>query len=190
MVDLRFVRRLKHFVPLALLQHIGSSSADITLESGESELSLPDYLTPDDCQAIKGMQLLNRGRLSVQMVEDAAFEAIVRLGERGHGWDAVRIASLKSKRAKSKQGQPTKTSKKRKAEDSDDLTPSRYAGGNRFRQDSGLPTHFHLHSDRGESHDPGTSEKRRGRSSAAKRVQTSDRVITVSICTRHERRYN
>jgi len=125
MVDVRFTRRLPHFVPLALLQHIGATvSVDApnnsqiedndTKESSES--MIPDYLTHEERRAIAGMQLLSRGRLSVQFVEQLAFDAIVQIGGRGHIWDASKV-----KHAKKSEGRSTK---KRKAVDAAASAPS------------------------------------------------------------------
>jgi len=103
-------------VPLAFLQHIGATvSVDAPnnpqIEDNNAEESsgsmIPDYLTHEERRAIAGMQLLNRGRLSVQFVEQMAFDAIVQMGERGHIWDASKV-----KHTKKSEGRPTK---KRKA---------------------------------------------------------------------------
>ncbi|WFD08165.1 hypothetical protein MVES1_003536 [Malassezia vespertilionis] len=71
MVDVRFVRRLAHFVPLALLQHI---ARDLTSEQRE-EIG---YLTDEHLAALRSMALLNRARLSVQ--RDVSF--IVAFGDK------------------------------------------------------------------------------------------------------------
>lgn len=119
MVDVRFMRRLPHFVPLALLQHIGSTvpagaSNESQVEDNKdakqsSESMIPDYVTHEEQQAIAGMQLLKRGRLSVQFVEQIVFDAIVQIGERGHVWDASKVNLAKSR---------NRPPKKRKAVDS------------------------------------------------------------------------
>jgi len=142
MVDVRFTRRLPHFVPLALLQHIGATvsveapnNSQIEDNDGEesSELMIPDYLTHEERRAIAGMQLLNRGRLSVQVVEQIAFDAIVQMGERGHIWDASKV-----KHAKKSKGRSTK---KRKAVDAvsapSDDDESREPGNEKARQVDG-----------------------------------------------------
>ncbi|CAD6890194.1 unnamed protein product [Tilletia laevis] len=77
MVDCTFKSRLAHFVSLALLQHIASSS--ITAEQKEQI----HFLTSDHIKAIGSMPLLNRGRLSVQPVPSLAYEAVVLLGTKG-----------------------------------------------------------------------------------------------------------
>ncbi|SHO79546.1 Uncharacterized protein MSYG_3895 [Malassezia sympodialis ATCC 42132] len=77
MVDVEFVRRLPHMVPLALLQHLASS--DVT----ESQRKDVHYLDDKHIESLRGMALLNRSRLSVQPVDAIAYEAICLLGERG-----------------------------------------------------------------------------------------------------------
>lgn len=71
-------------------------------------VNLPDYLTSNDVQAIKGMPLLNRGRLSVQPVSLEAFEAIRNLGVNG-GWSSIEKASSTGKPSATSQAQPTDT---------------------------------------------------------------------------------
>lgn len=56
-VDVQLLSKLPHLVPLALLQYLSSPACSH---------SLP-YLTQDHLDAISKMQLLNRGRLSVQV---------------------------------------------------------------------------------------------------------------------------
>ncbi|KAE8226965.1 hypothetical protein CF319_g526 [Tilletia indica] len=77
MVDCTFKTRLPNFVSLALLQHLASSS--LTAEQ-KGQVS---FLTSEHIDAIKGMPLLNRGRLSVQPVPALAYDAIVLLGTKG-----------------------------------------------------------------------------------------------------------
>jgi len=97
MVDVKFVSRLPNFVPLKLLQGLVSGN-----------VNLPDYLTSKDLQAIKGMPLLNRGRLSVQPLSLEAFEAIRNLGVNG-GWPLSEKASSTGKPATTSKAQPTDT---------------------------------------------------------------------------------
>ncbi|KAI3624979.1 hypothetical protein CBS9595_000340 [Malassezia furfur] len=75
-VDVRFVRRLPHFVPLALLQHLAEGLSD-------AERSDVAYLTDAHLASLAAMPLLHRSRLSVQPVEAAAYEAICLLGDHG-----------------------------------------------------------------------------------------------------------
>nr|XP_019050804.1 hypothetical protein I302_01247 [Kwoniella bestiolae CBS 10118]OCF29734.1 hypothetical protein I302_01247 [Kwoniella bestiolae CBS 10118] len=80
MVDVKFIRRLAHPPTLALIKHLASLA---------SSASIPDeisYIGKEGLEAIGAMQLVNRGRLSVQPVEKDAFDCIVKFGDRG-GWD-------------------------------------------------------------------------------------------------------
>ncbi|KAE9407261.1 DUF55-domain-containing protein [Gymnopus androsaceus JB14] len=82
MVDLTFDSRANHFIPLALLKHI-SEKVD----------NLPEnmaYIGSDGAKAIKSMDLINRGRLSIQRVQKPAWDAISLLAERG-GWDVSKF---------------------------------------------------------------------------------------------------
>ncbi|CAE6410289.1 unnamed protein product [Rhizoctonia solani] len=89
MVELQFKSRLKHFVSLAMLRSITSVTSVDDLaqfsadsEDGQHQLS---YLSPTDLKALGDMPLLNRGRLSVQSVNEGAWIAINKLAEKG-GW--------------------------------------------------------------------------------------------------------
>ena len=75
-VDVQLHRKLPHLVPLALLQYIASPSPSH---------SVP-YLTQSHLDAIASMQLLRRGRLSVQ-VSRVVFPAF------GHSHDEKTPAS-------------------------------------------------------------------------------------------------
>ncbi|KAI0658573.1 PUA-like domain-containing protein, partial [Cubamyces menziesii] len=77
MVDATFVRRATHFVPLSLLRTIAAA-----VEAPESVA----YIGEDGVKAIKGMALVSRGRLSVQRVEEDAWQVIEKLAEHG-GWE-------------------------------------------------------------------------------------------------------
>ncbi|KAJ7683016.1 PUA-like domain-containing protein [Mycena rosella] len=88
MVDLAFGARAKHFVPLALLRFI----ADAPAAAPPAGL---EYLGADGVAAIKaGMDLVTRGRLSVQRVSAAAWGAVQLLADTG-GWDALELAPKK-----------------------------------------------------------------------------------------------
>ncbi|ORY28039.1 EVE domain-domain-containing protein [Naematelia encephala] len=79
MIDVRFLSRLQYPPTLALIRYLASST------------SLPDevqYIGQKGFQALKGMALVNRGRLSVQPVEQVAYDAIEMLGTKG-GWDTL-----------------------------------------------------------------------------------------------------
>jgi len=111
MVDVKFLSKLPHFVPLKLLQSITT----LTYES------LPSYLTPDHRAAIKAMPLLAKGqRLSVQPVSETAFEAVSLLGENG-GWQDLLESEEARKKEIKKAATAEKKGKKKSAEaDSDD----------------------------------------------------------------------
>ncbi|KAI0722477.1 PUA-like domain-containing protein [Earliella scabrosa] len=77
MVDVTFVSRAAHCIPLSLLRNIATSS------------SVPEevaYIGAEGAQAIKEMALVTRGRLSVQRVEEKTWQVIEQMAERG-GWD-------------------------------------------------------------------------------------------------------
>ncbi|KAJ3528917.1 hypothetical protein NMY22_g9209 [Coprinellus aureogranulatus] len=114
MVDLTFKARAKHFVPLALLKYIAS----VSLPSSSNDDQVPDlieelsYLSRKEVAAIKGMPLVSRGRLSVQRVSQAEWDAINLLAEKG-GWEGLdlkKLGSSKSSSAKGTPGSKTKTS--------------------------------------------------------------------------------
>jgi len=81
MVDVRFIERTKHLVPLSVLK----------------ELPDLDYLDDASRDAIKGMALINNSRLSVQPVTKLAYGAIVQMGE--HGGFEVEPTKLKKRKA-------------------------------------------------------------------------------------------
>jgi len=124
MVDLTFGSRAKHFVPLTLLRFIADSP------SASPPAGL-EYLGDDGVAAIKGMDLVTRGRLSVQRVSAAAWEAAQQLANTG-GWDDLDLAPKKKATPKKAASERTGASrparaaktkakaKKRKAKNSDD----------------------------------------------------------------------
>ncbi|GAA6057310.1 hypothetical protein NBRC10513_006785 [Rhodotorula toruloides] len=88
MVDVEFVSKLPHPVPLSLLQHLSTLSP-----SSSSSSSLPpdlpesmSYLSPTFLSSLSDSTLLKRGRLSVQPCEEGFFEGVREMGERG-GWE-------------------------------------------------------------------------------------------------------
>ncbi|GJN93411.1 hypothetical protein Rhopal_006466-T1 [Rhodotorula paludigena] len=88
MVDVEFLAKFEHLVPLSLLQHLASlapSSSSTTSSTPALPASLA-YLTPSHLSAIASSALIRRGRLSVQPVEREFFEAVKLLGERS-GWE-------------------------------------------------------------------------------------------------------
>ncbi|KAJ6487952.1 DUF55-domain-containing protein [Mycena sanguinolenta] len=122
MVDLTFASRAQHFVPLTLLRFIADSSSD-------SPPAGLEYLGDAGVAAIKGMDLVTRGRLSVQRVSEAAWTAVQQLASTG-GWDELDLNPKKKSPAKKAapkaagerpaRAAKTKTkAKKRKAKGSD-----------------------------------------------------------------------
>ncbi|KAJ9479495.1 EVE domain-containing protein [Pseudozyma hubeiensis] len=85
LVDVEFVERLPRLVPLGLLQKLAGKGADGKALS-EVERKEVGYLTDEQLQAIRGMALLNRGRLSVQPVEEVVYDAVIALSRKG-GWE-------------------------------------------------------------------------------------------------------
>ncbi|GAA5884860.1 hypothetical protein JCM3774_002115 [Rhodotorula dairenensis] len=86
MVDVEFVSRLTHPVPLALLQLLATHAPTTPATQLRLPPPLSDYLTTDHLSAIADSALISRGRLSVQPVSDPFWDAVVLLGEHG-GWD-------------------------------------------------------------------------------------------------------
>ncbi|KAF9067636.1 PUA-like domain-containing protein [Rhodocollybia butyracea] len=98
MVDLTFKSRAKNFVSLALLKHISENASE-----------LPDdlaYIGADGANAIKSMDLITRGRLSVQQVQKPAWDTITLLAERG-GWEESSFSKAKTSKAKVKKDKGT-----------------------------------------------------------------------------------
>jgi len=129
LVDVRFVERIPHFVSLKLLQTLGAMD--------EVPEALNSYLTADHLAAIKGMALLNRGRLSVQPVSAEAYAAIELLGRNGGFDDIVPAKKARAPKAKTASG----TGKKRKAaspdegdEEEEDQAPAPKKGKGRARK--------------------------------------------------------
>ncbi|KAJ7579942.1 EVE domain-containing protein, partial [Mycena floridula] len=115
MCDLTFTSRAKHFVPLALLKYLA------TLPAPPKEL---EYISEDGLRALKIMDLIGRGRLSVQRVDQAAFDAITLLAENG-GWDdlpytigtkrPVKVVSYNEDDVDEEEEEPPKSARKAKA---------------------------------------------------------------------------
>ncbi|KZT70332.1 DUF55-domain-containing protein [Daedalea quercina L-15889] len=118
MVDVTFVSRATHFVPLALLRNISLASGDDVPE----EVA---YIGEEGVKTIKRMALVTRGRLSVQRVEDKAWAVIQQLADKG-GWDLDKLGSSKAKAKPTtavKKGRKTKvaaTKKGKRAHDEDE----------------------------------------------------------------------
>ncbi|TRM67495.1 PUA-like domain-containing protein [Schizophyllum amplum] len=87
MPDVTFVARAKHLVPLALLRNIASS--------GDADAAGVPYIGLEGVEAIKGMALITRGRLSVQRVEEDTWRIMRDLAEKG-GWDEQAIGKKKA----------------------------------------------------------------------------------------------
>ncbi|KEP55516.1 EVE domain protein [Rhizoctonia solani 123E] len=126
MVELQFKSRLKHFVSLAMLRSItsvtsvgGLAQFSADSEDGQHQLS---YLSPADLKALGDMPLLNRGRLSVQSVNEGAWIAINKLAEKG-GWSEQsksKPAKASARSAKSTgPAKPKKTTKREAPSDAD-----------------------------------------------------------------------
>ncbi|EGO27974.1 hypothetical protein SERLADRAFT_462319 [Serpula lacrymans var. lacrymans S7.9] len=107
MVEVTFVARAKHLVPLALLKHIAA------LASGEAPSEV-DYIGADGVKAVKNMALVNRGRLSVQSVDEKTFEVVQTLAEKG-GWDDMGLGKKKSSPASTKPAKKPVQNKRKKA---------------------------------------------------------------------------
>ncbi|KAJ3736179.1 EVE domain-containing protein [Lentinula guzmanii] len=88
MVDLTFKSRAQHFVSLTLLKYISEHVDDLPEEL--------EYIGSEGAKAIKGMDLINRGRLSVQRIQKPVRDVIKLLAERG-GWDELMFGKGKGK---------------------------------------------------------------------------------------------
>ncbi|KAI0832829.1 DUF55-domain-containing protein [Trametes gibbosa] len=112
MVDVTFIDRAPHFVPLSLLKSIATAS-DLVEEVS--------YIGDEGAKAIKGMALVTRGRLSVQRVDEETWKVIGKLAERG-GWPEGQTTALKkSSETKTKpkvKGNQNRRGKKITADDS------------------------------------------------------------------------
>lgn len=124
MVDVSFVSRAAHLVPLSLFKHIAASSAvpeEVVYIDEEGLKAIKGWYNLCSCSSCDmhgtgralttylAMALINRGRLSVQPVERDAWDAVVKLAEQG-GWeDAV----SKGKRKKTEANGDEKTTAKK-----------------------------------------------------------------------------
>ncbi|KII94592.1 hypothetical protein PLICRDRAFT_33393 [Plicaturopsis crispa FD-325 SS-3] len=125
MVDATFVARAAHFVPLALLRHV----ADATTGDPPEEI---EYIGKDGVKSIKGMALVNRGHLSVQRVEEDAWNVVQQLAEKG-GWDDMNFGKTKGKAAAKKMtkkaDKETESKSKGKNDEEADEPEAAAAGG-------------------------------------------------------------
>ncbi|KAN0131374.1 DUF55 domain containing protein [Lactarius tabidus] len=94
MVDVKFVSRVTHFVPYPLLRKIAAN--------GAPPAGL-EYIGEKEVSAIKDMELVRRGRLSVQRVQPEAWEVIKQMAEKG-GWADETKRNGRSKRGRDETG--------------------------------------------------------------------------------------
>ncbi|KAK7696146.1 hypothetical protein QCA50_000797 [Cerrena zonata] len=119
MVDVTLRSRATHFIPLSLLKHLASLSP-----SSSSVMDPPEevaYIEKEGIKAIKDMALINRGRLSVQPVEETAWGTMEMLADRG-GWDDMNTkptAKRKNEKATTKKP-PTRKPKAKKSSSDDE----------------------------------------------------------------------
>ncbi|KAF9035023.1 DUF55-domain-containing protein [Hymenopellis radicata] len=118
MVDLKFTSRTSNFVSLALLKWITSMSDPLPESIA--------YIGKEGLDALKTMDLVARGRLSVQRVTEEAWNAITLLAEKG-GWTdddlkpPPKAKKPAEKKTKAKPRTPAKSKAKRTRKvDSDD----------------------------------------------------------------------
>ncbi|SCV70395.1 BQ2448_1789 [Microbotryum intermedium] len=137
MVDLEFVERLPHMVPLKLLQTLA------TTDHASLPIELQQYLEPKHLEAIRDSALISRGRLSVQGCTDEFYGAVKQLGQRG-GWQdwfggssssdgAKAKAPPSSKRAKVEQDEEKPSEKKAKKADTKTASDNSATGKRRTR---------------------------------------------------------
>lgn len=126
MVDLTFTSRAKHFIPLALLRCI----AELAPQQSPKEIA---YLGDHGIKAIKGsfgnrfvrdltsicqgMDLVTRGRLSVQRVGEDAWAAIELMAENG-GWESLDMKPKKRRKVKGSMSNVDKQGKQEETRDS------------------------------------------------------------------------
>ncbi|GAA5929045.1 EVE domain-containing protein [Sporobolomyces koalae] len=157
MVDVEFVSRLPHLVPLALLQHLS------TLDSPPDSLS---YLSSSQLREIANSALLSRGRLSVQPVSDEFFQAVRALGENG-GFDHL-LVEIKTSKSKGKAKSKT-ISKQPQDEEKPKVTRKRSTRNGNERD-----AEEQLSGEEEEEEKP--TKKARGRANASTRAKPSKRL--------------
>ncbi|SCZ87718.1 BZ3500_MvSof-1268-A1-R1_Chr2-2g05184 [Microbotryum saponariae] len=111
MIDLEFVERLPHMVPLKLLQTLA------TTEHATLPVEVKEYIKPQHLEAIKGSALISRGRLSVQGCTDEFYGAVKQLGQRGGWQEWFKGPSISDGAAKAKTPSPTKRAKVQEEEE-------------------------------------------------------------------------
>ena len=106
MVDLTFVSRAEHFIPLTLLRYISETSelppqiayiGEPGFAAVKSEFLTLFWHEPLVSPDSLDMDLVTRGRLSVQRVDEKAWEAITLLAAKG--WDDLDLKLKKGKSA-------------------------------------------------------------------------------------------
>ncbi|KAH7887505.1 DUF55-domain-containing protein [Phlebopus sp. FC_14] len=141
MVDAAFVSRARHFVPLSLLRFIaGLPSSDPPTEIA--------YVGENGVKAVKAMQLVTRGRLSVQRVTEECWSVIELLAEKG-GWESMSFTKTNAagiRQAKPKAGRKTLT---RKIEVDEATADSHKASGLQDEGDAGAEAKQEVTSGRG-----------------------------------------
>ncbi|KAJ3506435.1 hypothetical protein NLJ89_g6874 [Agrocybe chaxingu] len=145
MVDLTFSTRAANFVPLALLRFL----ADQPSSQPPEDLA---YLGEKGVKAIKTMDLVTRGRLSVQRVGEDGWEAIQLLAEKG-GWEELDLKPKKKGPAKGK-------AKEKDAEDGSKTKPEKKKN-KRKRKDEEDEDEHELSNPSDEEEKPPASRKRR-----------------------------
>ncbi|BEJ13687.1 hypothetical protein CspHIS471_0308610 [Cutaneotrichosporon sp. HIS471] len=103
MVSVTFIERLAYPVTLALVKSL------IGLMEPPEGVA---YIGEEGLKGLQGMALINRGRLSVQPVENAAYDAIVEMGRRGGFEEPAKGTKGKGKRAKEPGAEDDKPAKK------------------------------------------------------------------------------
>ncbi|BGP50595.1 hypothetical protein JCM10450v2_006514 [Rhodotorula kratochvilovae] len=114
MVDVEFIAKFAHPVPLALLQHLASLAPSTT----SLPPALAAYLSPAHLAAIAESALIKRGRLSVQPASEGFYEAVRAMGEKG-GWEGWDAWGKKGKGAKGK----GKAKKEGEGEEKEEVAP-------------------------------------------------------------------
>lgn len=94
MIDAIFQSRAANLVPLSLFKYLGN------LSSAEPPEEL-EYIEKTGLQAIKTMDLVVRGRLSVQRATEDSFNAVKLLAEKG-GWEEMGLSGKAKPQPKAK----------------------------------------------------------------------------------------
>ncbi|GAA5886131.1 hypothetical protein JCM16303_000056 [Sporobolomyces ruberrimus] len=154
MVDVEFVSRLPHLVPLSLLQHLAK------LDSPPDSLS--SYLTTSHLAAIADSALIKRGRLSVQPASEDFFEAVKLLGEKGEFQEI--LEEIKKGKTKGKGKGKVKVEKEDQGAEEEEKKPV-----TRKRKVKEEEVEEELHRDEEEEEEAKPSVKKKGKSSIKSR---------------------